>query len=471
MKNTKIICTIGPASDNYNTLKKMAEAGMNVARINMSHGSMESAQAKVDLIKKLREDMKTPLAILIDTKGPEVRIKNFENGSVNIKKGSTFTFTTADVIGNETKVSVNYPNLHKDMKKDSIILLNDGLLKFVVKEVKGKNIACKCVEGGVLSDKKGMHFPKTHLKMNFLSEADKKDLDFAVKNDVEFIAASFVSNAKDVLELKTYLKSKGLTDINIISKIESHSGVDNIDEIIEASEGIMIARGDMGVEIDYYKLPKIQKSIIRKVKSVGKQVVVATEMLESMINNSRPTRAEISDVANAVYDEACAIMLSGETAVGKNPVKVVKVMSEIACHTEENIKYDKRFKNTLSKKQTVTDVISHSACNTAIELDAKAIIISTESGKTARMVSKFRPNVPIITFVLNPKVYYQLALSWGVYSINAPNANNIGELLDNSQKEVKKLKGIKKGDLFVVTAGVPLGEKGSTNLIQVEQVK
>lgn len=470
MKNTKIICTLGPASDNYETLKKMVEAGMNVARINMSHGSIPEQQEKVDIIKKLRDDLNIPLAIMIDTKGPEVRIKTFKDGKINLEKGDTFTFTTEDIIGDETKVAVTYSNLHKDIKVGNTILVSDGLIAFTVKEVKGNNIICTCENAGALSDRKGMNFPEIDLTMPFLSEADKKDLDFAISIDAEFIAASFVSTAINIIELKAYLESKGMTTAHIIAKIENHSGIENIDEIIEVSEAVMVARGDMGVEIDYYKLPRIQKSIIKKVTAKGKQVIIATEMLESMINNPRATRAEVSDVANAVYDETCAVMLSGETAMGKNPIKAVQVMANIAIHVEQNLKYEKRFGKRYEKTDSITDTISHSACNTALQLNAKAIIVATESGKTARMVSKFRPNTPILTFISNKKAYNQLSLVWGVYAINTPCAKDIKALLAMAQQKVSALSNVKKGDIFVVTAGLPLGEKGSTNLIQVEKV-
>jgi|LGOV01.1.fsa_nt_gb pyruvate kinase len=470
MKNTKIICTIGPASKSYEVLEKMVNAGMNVARVNMSHGVFEEHQEIIDTLKKLRKDLNIPLAIMIDTKGPEVRIGVFDKGSIHLNKNSTFTFTTKEVVGDALRVSVSYKNLHKDLAPGKIILLNDGLMTFKVLEIKDGDIICKCMDEGTLTDRKGMHFPKTDLNIPFLSDKDREDLAFAAKNDADFIAASFISNADNVLELREYLKSIKFEDVSIISKIENHSGIDSIDEIIEVSDGIMVARGDMGVEVDYFRLPNIQKHIVKNVTQKGKQVIIATEMLESMINNSRPTRAEVSDVANAVYDEACAVMLSGETAIGKSPVKVVKVMSNIIKNVEENINYEKRFKLRHALQKSVTDTISHSACNTALILDAKAIIVSTESGKTARMVSKFKPNTPIVTYVLSEKVYHQLSLVWGVMPINAPEVDHIEELIATSHREVKNLKGVKEGDLYVVTAGLPIGKKGSINLIQVEKV-
>lgn len=471
MKHTKIICTIGPSCSDYETLKQMVSAGMNVTRINMSHGDHEEQQNKINTIKKLRKDLKMPLAIMIDTKGPEIRIKTFKEGKIQLKAGQKFTFTTDDIIGDQNIVSVTYVNLHKDIKVGDTILLNDGMLTFKVLEVVGTQIHCICENDGELSDKKGMHFPNTPLSMEFLTEHDKKDLLFAVKNDTDYIACSFVSNKQNVLDIKNFLAQNGMDDCRIIAKIENQTGVDNIDEILEVADGIMVARGDMGVEIDYCLLPQIQKNLIKKAKRNGKEVIVATEMLESMIKNPRPTRAEISDVANAVYDEASAVMLSGETANGKNPVKAVQIMANICTAVEKAIKYEKRFKNREINETSVTDLIAHSACNTAMILNAKAIIVSTESGKTARVVSKFRPNVPILTFVLNEKTFHQLSLVWGVYAIIDTKTTEISDLINKAQNEMKKILNSKPGDLFIVTAGLPLGEKGNTNLIQVEKVK
>lgn len=471
MKNTKIICTIGPSSDNYNTLKSMHEAGMNVARINMSHGTHESHQQKINLIKNLRSDLGKPLGIMLDTKGPEVRIKSFENGAIEVTEGNEFIFTTDEVVGNEHMVSVTYHNLHNELKVGDHILVNDGLLTFEVIKIENTNIHTRCLIGGSLSNSKGMHFPGIHLNLEFLSERDKNDLMLAVHNDVEFIAASFVNYAKDVVELREFIESQGLTTCKIISKIESSIGVKNVEEIMEVSDGVMVARGDLGVELDYFKLPKVQKDIIRMAKAKGKDVIIATEMLESMIVKSRPTRAEISDVANAVYDEASAVMLSGETAVGKYPVKVVKTMAKICLYVESTIKYAKRFKTREVVDTSVTDTIAHSTCGISMQLGAKAIVVATESGKTARFVSKFRPSTPIIAIVTNEKSTHQLSLTWGVNAIENDNVTKISQLIEVANKEIKKMLSVTEGDKFVIVAGLPMNQKGSTNLIQVEKIK
>ena len=471
MKHTKIICTLGPSSSSYETMKRMVEAGMNVVRLNMSHGTHDEQQEKINTVKKLRGDLKLPLPIIIDTKGPEIRIKTFVDGKIALKKGQHFTFTTKDMVGNSERVSVTYAELPKDLVPGSTILLNDGLLSFEVTKIEGNEIHTICENEGILSDRKGMHFPGTHLSMQFLSDADKRDLEFAVKNDADFIAASFVNNAGNVTEMKEFIEKKGLKGCRIIAKIENQAGVDNIEEILDVADGIMVARGDLGVEIDFRMLPKVQKELIKRAQARGKEVIVATEMLESMIHNPRPTRAEISDVANAVYDETSAVMLSGETAMGKYPVKVVQVMAGICDYVENSIKYYNRFKARALNEASVTDTIAHASCNVAMQLNASAISVSTESGKTARMVSKFRPSVPIVAFVLNEKTYHQLSLSWGVYAINDKNAKNMEEVIEKSNREIKRVMGANVGDLYVITAGIPMGQKGSTNLIQVERIK
>lgn len=470
MKNTKIICTVGPSSDNYSTLKSMYEAGINVARINMSHGSAEQHQKTIDLVKQLRNDLGKPLGLMLDTKGPELRIGSFENGKVELVEGANFVFTTDDVVGNENIVSVTYSNLHNELKKGDQLLVNDGLLTFEVIAIDGTKIQTQCLVGGTLSDKKGIHTPGVHLNLPFLSDKDKSDLMLAINNDADFVAASFVNCAQNVVEMREFLESNGLLNCKIIAKIESQLGVTNINEILEAADGVMVARGDLGVELEFCRLPKIQKDIIKLAKAAGKDVIVATEMLESMITKNRPTRAEISDVANAVYDETSAVMLSGETAMGKYPVKVVKTMETICKYVESTIAYEKRFKTREVNEISVTDTISHSTCSIAMQLSAKAIVVATESGKTARRVSKFRPSVPIIAIVSNLKTTHQLSLTWGVTAIENSKVTTIQDLIDVGQIEMKKLINIEKDDKFVIVAGVPMNQKGSTNLLRVERV-
>lgn len=471
MKYTKIVCTIGPASSSYQTLHEMYMAGMNVARVNFSHGKYEEHKAIIDNVKKLRQDLEKPLAIMLDTKGPELRIGTFKEGKINLKQGQKFTFTIRQVQGDETVVGVSYPLLHRFVSAGNTFLVNDGVLQFTVLEVKDQDIICKCETEGELSDRKSLHVPGVEIQLPFLSKADEQDLLFGIKHDVDYVAASFVSTAKNVLELKNFLVDNGGKDIHIIAKIENQQGIDNLEEILQVADGIMVARGDLGVEIDYYKIPKVQKDMINAAKKVGKDVIVATEMLNSMTYNNKPTRAEISDVANAIYDEAGAVMLSSESATGINPVKAVQTMNNIIRYIESDIKYQKRFKTKTINEKSTTDTIAHSSCSVAMQLQAKAILVSTESGKTSRMVSKFRPSVPIFAIVLNEKTYQQLSLSWGVYPLVKANTVDIEEIINIGNDELKKELKAQKDDLFVITAGLPIGKKGSTNLLLVEKVK
>ena len=400
MRRTKIVCTLGPASDTKDILIGLCKAGMNVARLNFSHGTYEDHQRRIDLVKEVRGELELPIAIMLDTKGPEYRIKTFEDGKIQLCDGDVFTFTTDDVIGDEKRVSVSYSKLPKELSVGDTILLNNGLLSFSVEGINGSDIECRVVCGGELSDRKSMSFPGKVMKQTYLSEQDKSDIKFGVDNGIDYIACSFVSTKQDLIDVRDYLREIGAEGIELIAKIENQSGVDNIAEICKYCDGIMVARGDMGVEIPFEQLPTIQKKLITKCRMLGKRVITATEMLESMITNSRPTRAEISDIANAVYDGTSAIMLSGETAAGKYPVQSVRTMAKIAQTTEESINYEKRFHNdTDFEIRNMTDAISHSTCGMAIDIGAKAIVACSLSGMTARMVSRFRAPVAIIGLI------------------------------------------------------------------------
>ena len=390
MRKTKIVCTIGPASSDEATFTNMCLSGLNVARLNFSHGTHEEHQAIIDMIKSVREKLNLPIAIMLDTKGPEYRIKTFKNDKIFLNDGDTFTFTTEDIVGDETRVAVNYSGLVNDLQVGDRILVNNGLVIFEVEKIDKCDIVCKVISGGELSNRKSMSFPGKVLKQIYLSEQDKKDILFGIKNEVDYIAASFVSVRQDLIDINKFLKENGGEDISLIAKIENRSGIDNIDDICKECDGIMIGRGDLGVEVPFAELPAIQKYIITKCRMLGKRVITATEMLESMIHNPRPTRAEISDVANAVYDETSAIMLSGESAAGKYPVETVRTMAEIAEETEKHIHYDKRFRSHDFKIKNQVDAVSHATCGMAIDLGAKAIVASSLTGSTVRMISRFR---------------------------------------------------------------------------------
>lgn len=470
MRKTKIVCTIGPASSSEEVLEKMCLAGMNVARLNFSHGTHEEHLKRIKMIKKVREKLHIPLAIMLDTKGPEYRIKTFKDGKVDLKEGDIFTFTTKDCLGDNTKVSVSYNQLAKELNVGDIILLNNGLMKFEVIEKNDTELKSKVVIGGTLSDRKSMSFPNKVLNQVYLSEADKDDILFGIEQDVDYIACSFVSNKENLNDVKEFLNKHNGNDISLIAKIENRSGVDNIEEICEACEGIMIGRGDMGVEIPFEELPAIQKHIINKCRQLGKRSITATEMLESMIYNARPTRAEISDVANAVYDGTSAIMLSGETAAGKYPVLTVETMSRIAEQTEKSIHYDKRFLNSDFKIKNNVDAISHAICGMSIDLNAKAIVVCSLSGITVRMVSRFRTPVDIIGLTVNEKTYRKLALSWGVTPHLVEVFPSVEVLFYTAKKVAKDLFNLKPGDEVVITGGTTNGTSGNTNIIKLEQI-
>lgn len=471
MRKTKIVCTIGPATNNEEVLRNLMLAGMDVARINFSHGTHEAAKEMADRIKKVREELDLPVAILLDTKGPEIRLKKFKDGKVTLKEGQNFTLCTADVEGDETKVSITYTDLPKDVKSGSRILIDDGLIELNVTSVKNDKIVCVVKNGGQISDNKGVNVPNVELSMPYMSEKDKDDILFAIEQDFDFIAASFCRTADDALEVKQLLERNGGREISLIAKIENAQGVENIDEILNVADGIMVARGDMGVEIDMQDLPVIQKDLIKKTYRAGKRVITATQMLDSMIRNPRPTRAEVCDVANAIYDGTSAIMLSGETAMGKYPVEAVKTMASIAERTENDIDYVKRLKMMdFMSGFDVTNAISHATCTTAHDLGAAAIIALTYSGGTARRISSFRPKCPIIAPTLSEKARRQLNLSWGVIPMKSHAAANSDELFDSAVDEAERMNLVENGDLVVITGGVPIGVAGTTNIMKVHLV-
>ncbi len=472
MRKTKIVCTIGPATESEEQLRALMLAGMNVARLNFSHGTHEEHKVRIDRIKKVREELGLPVAILLDTKGPEYRIRTFENDKIYLNEGDKFTFTTEEIVGNQERVAVSYKNLPKDLEIGNKIYVNNGLIHFVVEELTETDVICRVTAGGELSNRKSMSFPGKVLKQVYLSEVDKADLLFGIEQDVDFVACSFVSCRQDLDDVRKFLDEHTPDDnISLIAKIENQHGVDNIDEICQACDGIMIGRGDMGVEIPFEELPQIQKHLITKCRLLGKRVITATEMLESMIYNPRPTRAEISDVANAVYDGTSAIMLSGETAMGKYPILAVQTMAKIAETTENNINYRKRFFNTDFQIQNSVDAVSHATCSMAINLNAKAIVVCSLSGRTARMVSRFRPPVDIIGLTVDPKSVRKLSLSWGVTPVLGEEVPTTDVLFYSAYKAAKKEFKLQKGDQIVITGGQINGQGGNTNLLKVDTIK
>ncbi|MBQ6823052.1 MAG: pyruvate kinase [Clostridia bacterium] len=468
MRKTKIVCTLGPSTDSEEVIIGLCKAGMNVARLNFSHGVHADHSARIGLVKKVREDLQLPIAIMLDTKGPEYRIKTFEKGKILLEEGAEFTFTTEDILGDEKRVAVSYPHLAEELELGDTILLNNGLLSFEVTALSEHEIRCRVICGGELSDRKSMSFPGKVMKQEYLSEQDKEDIRFGVENEVDFIACSFVSGKQDLLDVREYLKELGAEGIELIAKIENQSGVDHIEEICECCDGIMVARGDMGVEIPYEMLPGIQKKLITKCRMMGKRVITATEMLESMIHNPRPTRAEISDVANAVYDGTSAIMLSGETAAGKYPVRAVETMAKIARTAEENIHYSQRFHDADFQIKNTVDAISHATCGMAIDINASAIVACSLSGMTARMVSRFRSPVDIIGLTTNETTWRRLALSWGVIPALCEQFTSTDVLFYSAKKIAEQTFQLKKGERIVITGGMTTGESGNTNLIKVE---
>lgn len=473
-RKTKIICTIGPASCGESTLRELMLAGMDVARFNFSHGEYETFEQWFTTIEKVRKELNIPVATLLDTKGPEIRTGNFSDpNGICLDAGDEFILTTDDVLGTKEKCSISYKNLPRDVKKGTVILIDDGLISLKVKSVNNNDIICTVVEGGPITDRKGVNVPNVSLALPYLSEKDMQDLKFGAKMGFDFIAASFCRTGADIVYLRNFCHALGWNDVRIIAKIENNDGVENIDDIIREADGIMVARGDMGVEIPFEKIPSIQKVIIEKVFAAGKIVVTATQMLESMIKNARPTRAEITDVANAVYDGTSALMLSGETAMGAHPVETVKTMALIAKTAERDIDYVGRFEKFAPKHMPgdITSAISHATVTTAHDLNAKAIITVTKSGTTARQISKYRPHCLIISATTSKKVCRQNNLSWGVLPVMCEEKSNTDELFEHAVDVAKETGMIKKGDIVVITAGIPLGQSGTTNMLKVHEVE
>lgn len=472
MRKTKIICTLGPATEDEKVLRELMLAGMDICRFNFSHGDHETHKQKYDTVVKIREQLGLPVATMLDTKGPEIRICKFKDTKVMLQKGDTFTLTTREVEGTKDIVSVTYKNLPSDVHVGSAILLDDGLIELNVLEIKdGTDVICKVMNDGAVSNNKGVNLPDASLSMPFISQKDREDMIFGAKTGFDFIAASFTRTADDILEIRKILEEHDRTDMKIIAKIENREGVNNIDEIIRVADGVMVARGDMGVEIPLEEVPGLQKMIIKKVYNAGKQVITATQMLDSMMKNPRPTRAETNDVANAIYDGTSAIMLSGETAAGAYPIEALKIMARIALHTERNIDYIKRFKNRDSDGvQNVTNAISYSTCAAAHDLNAKAIVTVTKSGRTAHMISKYRPLAPIIGCTTSEKTYRQLSMTWGVIPVLIDEKQDTTDLFEAAMKAAEKTGIVSKGDLVVLTGGMPLGVSGTTNIMKVDVI-
>lgn len=470
MRKTKIICTLGPASTNEEMLEKMLKAGMDVARVNFSHGTHEGHGKTIDLFRKVRDNLGMSAAVMLDTKGPEIRTRDFEGGKAMLKNGELFTLTTENVLGNAERASITYANLPGELKEGDEVLIDDGKLRLKVTETTQTDIVCRVITGGQISNHKGINVPNVVLSMEYLSPADKDDLLFGIEKDVDYVAASFVRRADDVNRLRNFLTENGGSDIKIISKIENIEGIDNFEEILEASDGIMVARGDMGVEVNFARLPGIQKRFIKRCQQSGKTVITATQMLESMIQNPLPTRAEITDVANAVFDGTSAVMLSGETAMGAYPAEAVAAMAKIAKQAEQD---DPRFLPGANMwyemdAQDTTNAVGHAACTLARDINAKAIMSITKSGYTALRMSKFRPATMLIAATPHEKTYHQMALIWGVYPLMVENLQNVDVLVYRCLEEGRKEGLLHTGDKVVISAGVPLDVTGKTNMIRVE---
>jgi len=470
-RRTKIVCTLGPSTEDDSILRELMVSGMNVARLNFSHGDHEYHLKNMQRIRRLADELNKPIAIMLDTRGPEIRLELFENHRVELKKGQTFTLCTQSILGNAERASITYKELPRDIREGTSILIDDGLVSMTVRSLNDQEIVCVVNNDGVVSDRKGINVPDVDLSMPYLSQKDREDIAFGVRNGIDFVAASFTRNADDILEVRRLFSQEGRSNVNIIAKIENMQGVQNIDEILRVSDGIMVARGDLGVEIPLEQVPVIQKMLIRRAYSSGKPVITATQMLDSMMKNPRPTRAESTDVANAIYDGTSAIMLSGETAAGQYPVEAVRTMASIALCAEGDINYAKRFKEREADgTPDVTNAISHATCTSAQDLGAAAIITVTKSGRTAKMISKYRPSCPIICCTTDETVCRQLNLSWGVTPLMISEADNTDDLFERAVQAGEDAGLLHDGELVVMTAGVPLGVSGTTNLMKVHVV-
>ncbi len=471
LKKTKIICTIGPASEDKEILTKMMQAGMNGARFNFSHGTHEEHEKKMNLVKEVREKLGIPVSIILDTKGPEIRTGKFEGGIVCLNEGQTFTLTTEDVMGNQDRCSISYAGLISDVAVGDMVLIDDGLVGLTIKEIKGNELICTVKNGGEVKDYKSVNVPGVKVKLPAITDKDKADIEFGIAQDIDFIAASFVRKAADIEEMRWLLNDRGASHIRIIAKIENKEGVDNIDEIIKVADGIMVARGDLGVEIPAEKVPIYQKRIIKKCNKLGKFVVTATQMMDSMIRNPRPTRAEVADVANAIFDGTDVIMLSGETAAGKYPVEAVTRMMEIAETAEDNLDYEKLLAEQMpDRNESITNAIGYATCTSAYGLKAKAILTPTSSGYTASVVSKFRPKAPIIAFTMSERMARRLSLIWGVYPMVIEAKESADELFKATAKKGLDHSFFHNGDIIVITAGLPVGVEGKTNRMSIHIV-
>lgn len=468
MRKTKIICTLGPATADDSVLRALMEEGMNVARLNFSHGDHEQHSKTLERIRWIREELALPVATLLDTRGPEIRVKEFKEGQIELKRDRKFTLTTKAVMGNDEIVSITYKDLPKDVKKGMKILLDDGLIELLVEKIDGEDIVCNVENGGIVKNNKGVNVPNAEISMPFISDRDMADINFGIEENVDFIAASFVRTADDIMQIRKILEEKNCHTINIIAKIENMQGVNNLDEIIKVADGVMVARGDMGVEIPMEEVPVLQKKIIKKCLAEGKHVITATQMLDSMMKNPRPTRAEAADVANAIYDGTSAIMLSGETAAGAYPIEALKTMMRIAERAEEDIDYTRRLKNNEYSIKDVTTAISHATCTTSADLNAAAIITVTASGRTAYMISKYHPKCPIVSCTTNAAAWRQMSLAWGVTSLIIPEYKNTRDLFNAAVSAAMRAGVVHKGELVVLTAGIPIGIKGSTNILKVQ---
>lgn len=470
MRKTKIICTIGPASESEERLRELMLAGMNVARFNFSHGTHEEQKIKFERVLKVREELGLPVATLLDTKGPEIRLRDFKGGRVELISGETFVLTTEEILGTSRRASITYKNLKNDISVGTTILIDDGLIEMQVEEIKGEDIICRIINGGFISNHKGVNVPGAVLSMPYISEVDKEDILFGIKMGFEFLAASFARSKEDILEIRKILQDNK-SDMKIIAKIENMQGIQNLNDILDVSDGVMVARGDMGVEIPLEEVPVLQKKMIKLANAQGKHVITATQMLESMIKNPRPTRAEATDIANAIYDGTTAIMLSGESAAGLYPVEAVCTMAKIAESAEKDIDYRRRMLNCSSDKKDITTAIAYATCSTAMDLNAAAIITVTLSGFTAAAISRFKPDCPIIGCAMNERVCAQLNLLWGVQPMLLQKEETTENLFTDAVEEAKKAGHVKTGDVVVITAGVPLGVVGKTNMIRVVEVK